>query len=85
MPFISFSEAKNAYIMSGEGFEILKWTVNGQSRGHPISPVKYNLYFHIIFTAVKYSFFLNMHYILTDKRNTTSKFKAMLYKCLYMR
>ena len=38
--------------------------VNGESRGHPISPVKYNLYFHCsentafyIFTAVKYSFF----------------------------
>ena len=39
--------------------------VNGESRGHPISPVKYNLYFHCsentafyIFTAVKHSFFL---------------------------
>ena len=38
--------------------------VNGENRGHPISPVKYNLYFHCsenttfdIFTAVKYSFF----------------------------
>ena len=38
--------------------------VNGESRGHPISPVKYNLYFHCsentafyIFTTVKYSFF----------------------------
>ena len=38
--------------------------VNGESRGHPISPVKYNLYFHCsentafyIFTAVKYRFF----------------------------
>ena len=38
--------------------------VNGESRGHPISPVKYNIYFHCseniafyIFTAVKYSFF----------------------------
>ena len=37
---------------------------NGESRGHPISPVKYNLYFHCsentafyIFTTVKYSFF----------------------------
>ena len=23
--------------------------------------------------------------LLTDKRNATSKFKVMLYKCLYMR
>ena len=38
--------------------------VNGESRGHPISPAKYILYFYcseiqlfIIFAAVKYSFF----------------------------
>ena len=49
-----------------QAFEILKWAQGSQwrSRGHPISPVKYNLYFHCsenttfyIFTAVKYSFF----------------------------
>ena len=49
-----------------QAFEILKWVkdVNRECRGHPISPVKYNLYFHCsentafyIFTAVKDSFF----------------------------
>ena len=49
-----------------QAFEVLKWAqeVNGESRGHPISPVKYNLYFHCsentafyIFTAEKYSYF----------------------------
>ena len=49
-----------------QAFEILKWVQGSQwrSRGHPISPVKYNLNFHCsentafyIFTAMKYSFF----------------------------
>ena len=49
-----------------QAFEILKGLneAKGESRGHPISPVKYNLYFHgcentafYIVTAVKYSFF----------------------------
>ena len=37
-----------------QSFEILKWAQGSQwrSRGHPTSPMKYNLYFK----AVKYSF-----------------------------
>ena len=52
-----------------QAFETLK--VNGESRGHPISPVKYNLYFHCsenttfyIFTVVKYSFLEHALYLI---------------------
>ena len=67
-----------------QAFEILKWAqvVNGESRKHPISPVKYNLYLHCnLILCVNTTNFNICNTVYTTSYNIC--YTVMCFTCYY--